>query len=48
MGEWVVVFLHNLVESSEVDAKMKGAILLVDEENQSSMREGRGMDETHH
>ena len=42
-----MVFLRDLVESSEVDAKMEGTILLVNEEDQSGMSRG-GMDETHH
>ena len=48
MGKWVVVFLHDLVESSEVDAKMEGTILFADKEERSSMSRRGRMDETHH
>ena len=46
MWKWVVVFLRDLVESSEVYAKVEGTILFVDKEDQSSMSRGRGSDET--
>ena len=42
-----MVFLRDLVESSEVDTKMEGTILFVDEEDQSGMSRGGGTDETH-
>ena len=41
-----MVFLCDLVESSEVYAKAEGTILFADEEDQSSMGGGRGSDET--
>ena len=43
-----MVFLHDLVESSEVNAKTKGTILLADKEDQSGVSGGGRMDETHH
>ena len=45
MQKWIVVFLCDFVESSEVDAKTMGTILFADEEDQSSMS-GGGADET--
>ena len=39
------VFLGDSVEASEVDAKSKRAIFLLDEKNQSPMGGVRGMDE---
>ena len=44
--ERVLVLLGNDVQSSEVNAKAKGTILLVDEEDQSSMGRTRWVDET--
>ena len=46
MWKWVVVFLHDLVEPSEVYAKVEGTILFANNEDRSSMSRGRGMDET--
>ena len=48
MGKQVVIFPHDLVESSEVDAKIEGTILLADEEDWSGMSGGGRTDETHH
>jgi hypothetical protein len=44
--ERVAIFLRDLVESSEVNAKTEGTILLADEEDWSSVSGGRGMDKT--
>ena len=41
-----MVFLHDLVESSEVYTKVESTILFADKEDQSSMGGGRGADET--
>ena len=48
MGERIGVLLCDLIESSEVNAKMEGTILLVDKEDWSGMSGGGGTDETHH
>ena len=46
MQKWVVVFLHDFVESFKVYTKAEGTIIFVDEEDWSSMSRGRGADET--
>ena len=44
-GEQILVFLHNLVQATEIDAEAEGAIL-PDEEYWSSARILSWMDET--
>ena len=34
----MLVFLRDLVKTMEIDAELQGAVLLLDEENQSSAR----------
>ena len=36
LGERILVFLHNLIQATEIDAEAEGAILLLDEEYRSS------------
>ena len=44
--QWIAVFLGNLVQASEVDAKAEGSIFLAGKEYRSSMRGARGPNET--
>ena len=45
LGEQISVFLHNLIQATEIDAKAEGAILLPDEEYRSSAQRSSQTDE---
>ena len=46
-GKGVAVFCHDLVESSEANAKTEWPIFFADEEDRSNVSREGGTDETH-
>src|SRR5882724_11603415 len=43
--KWISVFLGDLVEASKIDAKLKRAVFLPNEEDRSSVQGARGTNE---
>ena len=44
--KWIPIFLCDFIKTMEINAKVEGAILFMDEENGGTMWRGRGLDKT--
>ena len=44
--KWILIFLHDFVKTTEIDAEVEGAILFTDEKNGGTMWRGGGSDKT--